>query len=166
MSEQNPYAPPQASVVGGVGTEVAPPLWNPTAAGAWSLLFSPIFGAFLHMQNWKALGQPDKAATSKQWLFGCIAFFVVLMVVSMFLPESGGMDAIARFGGLGLLIAWYYSIGKAQQTYVAERFGTNYPRRGWLLPIAAAFGVVVAIFAVAFVLTLVLIAAGVMSDAA
>lgn len=165
MSEQNPYAPPQAAVADVIGTEVAPPLWNPTAAGAWSLLFSPIFGASLHMQNWKALGQPEKAAASKRWLFGCIAFFTVLVIVSMILPESGGLDAIARFGGLGLLVAWYYSIGKAQQTYVAGRFGTRYPRRGWLLPIAAAFGVVVAVFAFAFVLTLVLIAAGVMSDA-
>ena len=45
------YAPPLAPVAdprpsGAFGA--APPLWNPNAAGFWSLLFSPAFGAFLH----------------------------------------------------------------------------------------------------------------------
>ena len=51
----NPYAPPKAEVADVGRTEVAPALWNPNAAASWSLLFSPAFGAFLHMKNWQAL---------------------------------------------------------------------------------------------------------------
>ena len=53
------YAPPTAhvdDVHAARQSAVAPPLWNPGAAMAWSLLFSPIFGAFVHMKNWQALG--------------------------------------------------------------------------------------------------------------
>ena len=57
MSAQNPYAPPKAVVGDVFDGEVAPALWNPTAAGSWSILFSPIFGAYLHMLNWRALFQ-------------------------------------------------------------------------------------------------------------
>lgn len=32
-------------------------LWNPNAAANWSLLFTPLFGAYLHMLNWRSLGE-------------------------------------------------------------------------------------------------------------
>ncbi len=163
MSEQNPYAPPQAAVTDAINTEAAPALWNPTAAGAWSLIFSPIFGAFLHMQNWKALGQPEKATASKKWMFASIAFFFVLGCLSIFMPEPEKLDAFSRLGGLVLLIAWYYAIGKSQQTYVAARFGKLYPRRGWAIPLVAALGVVVVLFSLFFLVTILLIASGVIS---
>lgn len=31
-------------------------LWNPNAAVNWSVLFTPIFGAWIQAKNWKALG--------------------------------------------------------------------------------------------------------------
>jgi len=49
MSAVNPYAPPAADLeareLGAV-----PALWNPNAAEAWSLLFTPIFGSILLLQ--------------------------------------------------------------------------------------------------------------------
>ena len=155
MSAPNPYAPPKAVVGDVVGNEVAPALWNPTAAGAWSILFSPIFGAYLHMLNWRALGQPEKAAASKQWLIGSIVFIVVLSVASVSMPESKGFDALGRAGGFAVLIAWYYAIGKSQQTYVAARFGTNYPHRGWAAPLLIALGIFIAVIVVVFVVAFV-----------
>jgi hypothetical protein len=152
MSQQNPYAPPKAQVADVVGSEVAPALWNPNAAASWSLLFSPIFGAFLHMRNWEALGQPAKAAKSKIWFIGSIVVFVFITLAAFFMPDSKGLDLLARVGGFALLIAWYYGIAKSQQAFVIERFGNNYPRRGWLKPILAALGVVFALFVVVFIL--------------
>ena len=58
----NPYSPPGAIIDDVMN---APPLWNPNAAANWSLLFSPAFGAFVHMKNWQALGEPEKAANAK-----------------------------------------------------------------------------------------------------
>ena len=166
MSDHNPYAAPKAVVADVFETGTAPPLWNPTAAGAWSLLFSPIFGAFLHMQNWKALGRPEKATASKKWMFGSIAFFVANIFSSPFLRESGIMGNAGSLGILVLLIVWYYAIGKSQQTYVAARFGKTYPRRGWVIPLVVAFGILVAATGFSIFLIGVLIATGVVPDVA
>ena len=155
MPEQNPFAPPQAEVSDVTArVEQAPPLWNPNAAASWSLLFSPILGAYLHMRNWQALGQPEKAATSKNWIIGVLAFFIVLMGLSLAAPQSKALDLLGRVGGFALLLGWYYSIGKSQQAYVLARFGKGYPRRGWLLPLAAAVGALIAFIVVVFVIAL------------
>lgn len=155
MSAQNPYAPPKAVVGDVVDGEVAPALWNPTAAGSWSILFSPIFGAYLHMLNWRALGQPEKAAASKQWVFVSIAFIIAITIASAFMPESKGFEVFTRFGGLVLLIVWYYTLGKSQQTYVAAKFGSNYPRRGWAVPLLSAIGIFVGLMIVVFVVAMI-----------
>jgi hypothetical protein len=41
----------------------------------------------------------------------------------LLLHDAANLDAFARPGGLVLLLSWYYSIGKSQQTYVKEGFG-------------------------------------------
>jgi len=159
MSGQNPYAPPQAKVADVdqlVNGENAPALWNPNAAASWSLIFSPIFGAYLHMRNWEALGQPEKAAKSKNWLIGTIVCALLFVIVPLFLPESKGVDALGRAFGFAPLIAWYYAIGKSQQVFVLGKFGKTYPRRGWSKPFLAAVGIVIALFAIAFVVAFVI----------
>lgn len=164
MSDLNPYASPKSAVADVVEGEAAPPLWNPTAAGAWSLLFTPIFGAVLHMQNWKALGQPEKATASKRWILGCITFFVAIMVSALFLPPSKNIDRLTNLSGFVLLIGWYYSIGKSQQTYVAQRFGKTYPRRGWAIPLVSALGIAIVYIGFFALVAIVLVATGVISD--
>ncbi len=159
MSEQNPYAPPKAAVADVAQTEVAPALWNPAAAANWSLLFSPIFGAFLQMKNWKALGQPEKAAKSRMWLFGSIVFFITLGISSLLMPESKDLDTLRRGGGLVLLIVWYYSTGKSQQTYVTTHFGKHYPRRSWAIPLLTALSIFVVYAGLFFLMAALLIAA-------
>ena len=64
--------------------------------------------------------------------------WLVLVVLSVVLPESKGLDALSRASGFGLLIAWYYAIGKSQQSLVLARYGKDYPRKGWAKPIGIA----------------------------
>lgn len=154
MPEQNPYAPPKAQVadIDELATgENAPALWNPNAAASWSLLFSPIFGAYLHMRNWQALGQPEKVARSKNWLIGSVVCISLLMIIPLLMPDSKGTDALGRAIGFALLITWYYAIGKSQQAFVLGKFGKTYPRRGWAKPLLVAIGIVIALFVVVFV---------------
>ena len=160
MSEQNPYAPPQAAVIDVIDKEIAPALWNPAAAANWSLLFSPIFGAFLQMENWKALGQPEKAAKSRLWLLGSIAFFITLGISSLLMPESKDLDTLRRGGGLVLLLVWYYATGKSQHTYVITHFGKHYPHRSWAIPLLTALSIFVVYAGLFFIMTALLIAAG------
>jgi hypothetical protein len=163
MPEQNPYAPPRAQVADIdelASGESAPALWNPNAAASWSLLFTPIFGAYLHMRNWQALGQPEKAASSKNWIIGSLVCVLLLVIFTLFLPDSKGVDALGRVFGFALLITWYYAMGKSQQAFVLGKFGKTYPRRGWSRPLLAAVGGVIAFFAFVFVVALVIAMAG------
>lgn len=157
MTDHDRYAPPKASVEDLAPTGVAaPPLWNPNAAASWSLLFSPIFGAYLHMKNWEALGNAEKAAASRTWVILTVVYMVVMLLLTFMLPESKGIGALGRVGGFAVLIGWYYQIGKSQQSLVLARYGKTYPRRGWTWPLLVALGALVAYFALAFVVVLVL----------
>ncbi len=138
MTVNNPYAPPTAIVEDVTPLQSAPPLWNPNAAARWSLLFSPIFGAVLHMKNWDAMGEPAKAAESKKWVFASVAFFVVFLLVSVVLPESKAIDGLGRLTAFALLISWYYTSGKPQDAFVLARYGKSYTRRGWAKPLSLA----------------------------
>ena len=155
----NPFAPPKSEVADVVPGRLAPALWNPNAAANWSLLFSPVFGAFLHMKNWEALGEPAKASTSKRWVVAGVGFFVVLALASAYFPEKA-MDGISRAAALGLLFGWYFASARQQTAYVKARFGKTYPRRGWAKPLflalLAILGFVVVLGVLGFLIGLVL----------
>ena len=103
-------------------------LWNPNAAGLWSFLLSPIFGAWLHALNWKSLGQPDKAKICFYWVYGSIAF----EFATYFLP-----DIVAYIGFVVLLVAWWLQSGKEQYKYVKENV-PNYHKKKWATPLSIA----------------------------
>ena len=139
--DDNRYAPPKAIVDDAPGTvEAAPALWNPNAAASWCLLFTPIFGTWLHMKNWTALGQIAKADAARNWLFASVAVLVTSTLVGLFAPRIPGV----RLLNIAFLIAWYYASAKEQVRYVVGRYGTHYPRRGWGVPLLAAVGAIIA----------------------
>ena len=57
-------------------------IWNPGAAARWSLLFSPAFGAFIHMRNWQALDQPERAAATGRWFHASLGMLVLQIFTS------------------------------------------------------------------------------------
>ena len=142
----NPYAPPKAVVADIETLQESPPLWNPNAAANWSLLFSPAFGAFLHMKNWEALGEPEKASVAKVWVTIVVVILIAIPLVVVLVPGLRGMRGFSNYWGILLLLAWYLTSGRAQAQYVKERFGKNYPRRGWGKPLFIAVTAVVGYF--------------------
>ncbi len=155
MTIANPYSPPKSPVETTSGVEAAPPLWNPNAAASWSLIFSPIFGAVLHMKNWQALGRQDEAERARKWVIGLIVFFVLLLVGGALLPDTKAVDGTSRLLGFAVLLSWYYSRAKPQAAYVLAKYGKDYPRRGWARPLGAAVGILVAFMAVVFAIAFV-----------
>jgi hypothetical protein len=142
----NPYAPPKAFVADIATQEESPPLWNPNAAANWSLLFSPVFGAFLHMKNWETLGETEKAAAAKVWVIVALALLFVLPLAVVLIPALRGLQVLTNVFGLVLLISWYSSSGRPQARYVKERFGKDYPRKSWGKPLLIALGATVSYF--------------------
>ena len=123
----NPYQAPEADLTQNPSAAaVAPPLWNPDAIGNWSLLLTPLFGAFLVARNWQALGEYGRARRASYWFYiGLPLYFFAIA-----LPVAG----------FALLVIWYFFSNRPQAKYVRERFGTNYPRRPWLAPIGITMG--------------------------
>ena len=80
MQTTNRYAPPRAEVrdvrEDETDADAAPPLWTPNAAASWSLLFTPAFGAWLHMRNWERLGRPAQARQARYW-------FAAMLLISL-----------------------------------------------------------------------------------
>lgn len=159
---RNPYAPPKRTVADAEPREAAPALWNPSAAANWSLLFSPVFGAFLYMKNWQALGEPAKAFAAKVWVAVIVCALIGLPLAVTLIPGMGWLDNFASTLELVLLIAWYVGVARSQERYVKGRFGKSYPRRGWGKPLLIAFSLLFAYgFAVGIVAVLALAGAGI-----
>ena len=114
-----------------------PRLWNPNAAANWSLLFTPIFGAYLHAANWRALGKPERAKVNVAWVLAGV-FFLAVNFAALLVPESAMTAQVLRFGGVGLLVSWYFGQGRPQAKYVRETYGRDYDRRGWGVPLLCA----------------------------
>jgi hypothetical protein len=142
--DKDPYAPPTARLDDiAHPSEAAPVLWNPGAAAALSLLFTPLFGALVQAKNWETLGQLEEADRSKNWAYGIGFFTVVSVMASLALPSSSGLDNLMRFANIGLMIAWYSQSAKRQMEYVQMNFGAGYPRRSWMTPVLCALGATV-----------------------
>lgn len=145
----NPYAPPKAQVTDVAAEGAAQPIWNPNAAASWSLLFSPAFGSFLQMLNWRALGESQKADDARGWFIVSLAMLAVYVLVGAFAADAQAADAISRAVGFAFLLIWYFAAAKQQAKYVKERWGKDYPRRGWGKPILIAIGAFVGYFLIA-----------------
>jgi len=156
----NPYAAPSARVAD-AGSEAAPPLWNPNAAASWSLLLTPAFGALLHMLNWRELGEEGKAGAAKGWF---IASLVMLVVYLVFAIAQPALDM--RYLGFAYLLTWYFAAARGQARYVKDRFGNDYPRKGWGKPLLLGVAAFVGYFLVAVIAGAIAAAAGWMRPAA
>lgn len=131
----NPYTAPKSDFTESSQDALANPLlWNPNAAANWCLLLSVAFGAFLHMKNWEALGEPEKARHSRIWFIVSIGWLLTSCLLDIVLPEAKALDAISRVGFLVMLIVWYVSSAKPQIRYVQARFGKDYRRQPWGKP--------------------------------
>jgi len=116
-----------------------PKLWNPQAVAFWSILFSPIFGAYIFAKNWTELGKPDEARQSMMWVYGGIIWTVVVGIfVGIF---SIKLFITMRLFEPLLLFTWIVMNGQKQLKYVRE--GISYERQSWgmVLPLGLCTGV-------------------------
>lgn len=131
-------------------------IWNPNAAANWSLLFTPAFGAYLQMLNWRTLGEPQRAAGSKRWFIIGLGMLVLYIVIALLVPDAQVSDRHIRSIGLLYLLAWYFVSGRAQAKYVKQKFGTTYARKPWGKALLYAVGAIVAYLAIVFVVGVVI----------
>ena len=146
---QNPYDAPQWEPQKPAGAratqlEKTPALWNPNAAVNWSVLFSPVFGAYLHLKNWQALGESAEAARTRIWLILSVLVLsrhILLPVAAVLGMQVDGIISFSRVFATLFLFAWYFCSAKKQAKYIKLRYAKHYPRRGWAGPLLVVFGI-------------------------
>lgn len=121
----------------------APALWNPLAAALWSLLLTPVFGGLLHIQNWRALGRPDKARQGVFW----VAASALVMAGGYALSPEAGLLLLD-----GILLLWLVFPAREQVVYVRRHIGREYPRRSWVEAAALAIALMASLLLLAFAL--------------
>lgn len=131
-------------------------IWNPNAAANWSLIFTPAFGAYLQMLNWRTLGESEKAASAENWFYIGLGMLAVYVLMGVFISDSKAADGAARGLGFLFLLVWYFSSGRAQGKYVKEKFGKTYAKKPWGRALLIGIGAIVGYFVVAVVIGLVL----------
>lgn len=137
-----------------VAPTTAPALWNPQAAALWSLLFSPVFGAWLHALNWRALGDAGRQRRSARWMLVGLAIGVFYVVVQLAWQDEVIAGRVSSATGLAYLLAWYLGPGLEQIRLVRQRHGDAYVRRAWGRVLLIAVGVSFAYFVLAGVVGL------------
>ena len=136
--------------------DTAPPsLWNPNAAVHWSLLFTPVFGAIMHMKNWQALGETEKAEICKAWAILNFAIILGLsMIATLQLVDSIHHSHLTRDLSLVLLLVWYLGNAREQTGYIKSHFGQRYPRKNWLMPALVAIAGLAVYLSLIYALTI------------
>lgn len=120
-------------------------LWNPTAANFLGLLLSPAFSAYVHMRNWRVIGDLEKTAQARTWFIALAAYFCttgVLTVVGRMRHEALAPPAAIN---LLLIALWCAREGREQNRFLRTYKGGAYVRRPWTGVIVAAFGIQVAL---------------------
>ena len=135
-----------------LGSAVATPaLWNPHAAGFWSLLFGWAFGSFLLARNWKALGDQARAKRCMFWFYAVFPWIPVFALVYHLTTLDLDKDSPSRTLILGLArlaavlvpyFVWALMAVNPQVKFVKDHFGGQYTRKRWLAPLALAAGLV------------------------
>lgn len=139
---------PQSSDALAFQPSLAPVIWNPKWLGAWSLILTWGFGAFLLAKNWMVLGEPTKARRAMFWFYSIFPW----LIIAAFTPDTATVTKVMGTLGLGILVVFYQVEVKPQIQMLKERFNDNFVRRSWGKPIAVAIGCLVACVAVVVVL--------------
>lgn len=101
-------------------------VWNPDVAGAWSLLFTPLFGSIIVYKNWLSLGEIERANKSKKWIY--ISVFMAIV------------SALIGLIGLVYICTWYYMSQKPQTLFLKSEYNNVYKKKRWGQPLLIAVG--------------------------
>jgi ribosomal protein S27E len=124
-------------------TSVAPALWNPGAAGIWSLFIPWAMGPFLIAQNWRSLGESQRANRAMNWFYAALVFTASVPFLRFVLPVPIG-GFVYLIGNPTALLIWNWAECESQRKLLKNLFANRYERRGLFFPILATIVLTIA----------------------
>lgn len=113
----------------------APAFWNPIALSNWSFFLSPVFGAYLVAENYKAMGNINEAKKSMDWLYISIAIILSGWVLMGVFGSSGSSRMyvfwIFMSAYLTTFLIWNFRSARKQHHYILSIYGKDYERQPW-----------------------------------
>lgn len=103
-------------------------LWNPLALANWSFLLTPVFGAYLVTQNYKAMGREKDAQGAMEWCYISIGVLLSVLVLRS-LGDIGGVIILLAY--IANLLAWNFRSARKQHREILAEYGKDYPRQPW-----------------------------------
>jgi len=133
-------------------------LWRPSVVAAWSLVFTPAFGSWLLMHNWRALGQPQAAQRARLWLAASLAMLALQLLAGAINRRVNGDSPLMAWLALAWLLLWLLGAAWPQWIAVRRQYGRRYARRDWNGALGLAVVLGGACWAGAFLFTTLLLA--------
>ena len=124
-----------------------PEVGNPQTAAVLSLALSPAFGAWIHAENWRILGNEKRAQQNI-----CMLWATAVCVVTNVLLVLFGYIYLPFW--LVLWAVWFVWLGWRQIVFVRTAVGGYLPK-GWMRPVAwvfVMFAGIVLILCIGFIL--------------
>lgn len=109
-------------------------IFSPNASAGLSIIFGPVFGTFLHMKNWKALGNPEAERNSLIWLSISVILLAVFLALNFIQGFGDFTDKGITAFSFWVTVIWYFTSGKKQLNYV-KGIKENVNKKSFVKPV-------------------------------
>lgn len=113
-------------------------LWNPVATLFWSVLFTPAFGAWIVMHNWRLLGNAVQARIAQRWLVAGLVLLGLHVLAQAICARLHTEPVLLQWVSVLFAMAWGTNGALPQILEVKRRYGERYARRAWDGPLVVA----------------------------
>lgn len=120
-------------------------IYNPNPAASWSVILTPLFGAYIIRENWLVLGNAEAAKRSFFWLIGLGLLYFLFFFTGLF-------DDFDYLVHLAALIIWYILECKPQVKFLKEQ-KLQYEKRPWLKPLGIGFAIWLIVVILSIIIT-------------
>ena len=90
-------------------------IWNPNVAACLSIIFTPIFGAWIHAKNWEVLKKEQERRWSMLFVYCLIAVTIFVVYYQYFIGDVKSSPL-----SIGTLLTWYFILGKLQVSHIKD----------------------------------------------
>ena len=117
-------------------------IWNPNVAACLSIIFTPIFGAWIHAKNWEVLKKEQERRWSMLFVYCLIIVTIFVVYYQLFIGDVKSSPL-----SIGTLLTWYFILGKSQLSHIKDN-NINYEKKSWIKPLLCGVGGYIILFGI------------------